>query len=177
MSEIINENPWGVGTVSEPKTRRYIYPMPKSIHWGTGTLELKLKTHLRIAVGCSDETKKTIQDIWQNFTSEQGILELAEDSNLPANSFASRGKKVPVLKMSYSVSIDTQGIGGIAASEKDLLYAWFTFVQLLHPNNDTIELEYMKLPYVEICDKPDIEFRGIHFCVFPETTFEMLERL
>ncbi|OGV33814.1 MAG: hypothetical protein A2020_11850 [Lentisphaerae bacterium GWF2_45_14] len=138
---------------------------------------MPLRTKVKIGTGSSKATQEAMEETWRNFCYGQGVLEIIEDGGLPVHSFSIIGGNIPDLKQDYSLNVDSNGVAGIAVNEKNLLYAWFTFLQLLHPNNNTLELENVRLPHVEIADSPSLKFRGIHFCVFPETSLPMLEKL
>ena len=137
--------------------QRELCPRPKSVTWGSGSLQVPLEMTMRLGPGCSRETKTIMRDSWRHFSYEQGHLEIIEDTSQTQYSLATTRKTPPKLTLDYNVSINDRGVASIAIDEKNLLYGWFTLLQLLHPNNDTVELTNLRLPYVEIADQVDMQ--------------------
>jgi tRNA threonylcarbamoyladenosine modification (KEOPS) complex Pcc1 subunit len=77
----------------------------------------------------------------------------------------------------HALKVDASGVAVNAADSAAMRHAWFTLLQLLRARESVSgsNLEFT-LPEVEIQDWPAIQFRGLHLCIFPETTPLMIEK-
>lgn len=158
--------------------RRRIIPEPRSIEFGKETLRLELMNSMNISDNISDDTAKLMQHLWHGFSFNQGKLEIVRDSSLSEFAFRIGNCAMPENCDGdlYEVKGDTTGVAGRGRNEQAMLYSYYAFLQMINSNNDTLEITYLLIPEFEIHDTTDIKFRGIHICVFPETSFEILER-
>lgn len=76
----------------------------------------------------------------------------------------------------YAIRVTETGICMRATDAQSLMHGFTTLMQLICP----VELEWGKESFyisaAEVHDKPALDFRGIHLCVFPETTLADLEK-
>ena len=164
---------WGA-TDAPPRT---IHPYPNKVVWGTGSLNISRR--VRIAIG-RDTTQADIalmQETWRQFTAGAVKLEIAADAALQAHQFVLGAARLPELETqsSYALRADASGIAATAVDAAALRHAWFTLLQLLQAEDAAGGLSFA-VPQVEIQDWPALKFRGLHLCVFHETTPLMIEK-
>lgn len=76
----------------------------------------------------------------------------------------------------YTVSVTNKGFTLTAADKAGLIHAFYTTLQLFYPSCLIPGKVSFKAPYALIYDRPMLKFRGLHLCVFPETTLLLLEK-
>jgi len=117
--------------------------------------------------------KYIIKDFWRNFTFKCSTLNLCESSEY----VFLIGNAKPLLpdNCDYSINIETDGICICAKNEKDLIRGFMTFIDQFHAVdcNGALAIE---LDCCQIKDKPIIQNRMVHFCIFPETEIWELQR-
>jgi len=157
-------------------------PCPKQIKWHGGCLKLSGQADLIIPNDISVDAIELFESAWRNFTQSKIKLNVAGRRDLPQNSFLlAVGGKIPatvkLARDSASVlTVSDAGAAACARSETDLKYAWFSMLQMLACGN-TPKAEFWYLPLMSMQDFPILKFRGIHLCVFPETSLEFVEKI
>jgi hypothetical protein len=159
-------------------SRRRIIPKPRHIEFGTETVTLQLNSTLKVAANVSDDVIDLMGHLWHSFSFNQGTLEVIKDESLVDFSFQMGNCTLPEVCDGdlYEVKADCSGVAGCGRNEQAFLYSYYSFLQMINSNNDTLTISHLLVPDFEIHDTPEIAFRGIHICVFPETTLEQLER-
>jgi hypothetical protein len=132
--------------------------------------ELKCALEPSVAVG-----EATLQDLWRKFTLGVCKLEFIPHSKDAALPLSVR-KAADLAAEGYRLSVDGRGIAISVSSARGLLSAWYTLVQLVKPRSLEPGGERFVIPWVDIADEPALQFRGLHLCVFPETTLVFLEK-
>lgn len=162
------------------KLTRPIYPEPHQVAWDGGVYEFGSKINLYCNL---DDPLKldTIQELWRNFTMGAGTLKIQTCEKLPQFSAViseTEPQTIPTLAtgFEYSVKVTKEGFALAAADSAGLTHAFSTILQLINPRCLEAGEESFAAPYVTIEDRPDLDFRGIHLCVFPETKLVLLEK-
>jgi hypothetical protein len=76
----------------------------------------------------------------------------------------------------YSVTADEKGVKVAANTIAGVRWASYTLRQIAIAKRGTFKTEGRILPKLSIVDRPHLSFRAIHFCWFPETRPEQIER-
>ena len=76
----------------------------------------------------------------------------------------------------YAISSNESGAIVSAVSEEALVNGLKTLVQLITPVSLGVGEEKLTLCPVEIADKPSMQFRSIHLCLFPESDVSTIEK-
>jgi hypothetical protein len=161
---------------------RAIYPTPKSANWYDGEIIFSTRPRLQVfSPSGGAGLAECFEDMWKRFTFGTGKAKTACATGTPGFSL-SVGGDAPVLPEikagdTYALRVDAGGVAARAVDEKSLLHAWMTLIQLLHPRCLDKGKELFAVPHVEIGDSPALAFRGLHLCVFPETSLVFIERI
>lgn len=134
-----------------------------------------------ISGSISADTVEMFKATWNNFV----------QSKVKLNIVASRDVSEPFLLLtvgdqnpapakldtnsSSALTVDEHGVAACGLTETDLKHSWFSMLQLLTCGN-TPKAEFWRLPLISMQDAPLLKFRGIHLCVFPETSLEFIEK-
>lgn len=125
-----------------------------------------------------------LKETWRQFTLDAIALDVQRDATLNNNQFVLVPSGQATVKppgrqpnATYALEVNTSGVTANATDPEATRHAWFTLLQLLQadgPGNGNLAFS---LPHVEIQDWPVLKFRGLHLCVFPETTPFMIEKV
>ncbi len=156
-----------------------LYPFPAQLE--STTEYLKLKDHIKLMLpdGLSQDF---FLETWKKFTGAAICVEVLRNAALPANNFIlTTSDSIPstaVLQsgMQSCLRIDKHGIAGCGTSLTDMKYAWNTLMQLIVKGRGD-SAGFWLIPHVCIQDRPLMKFRGIHLCIFPETSLDFIERI
>ena len=117
--------------------------------------------------------KSIIKEFWHNFTFKSSTLNVCESNEFIFSIGSTRPLSLD--GSDYSINIDTDGICISAENEKDLIRGFMTLLDRFHAidHEETLAVE---LECCQIKDKPLIQNRMVHFCIFPETELWELQR-
>ncbi|MGI6742355.1 MAG: family 20 glycosylhydrolase [Eubacteriales bacterium] len=76
----------------------------------------------------------------------------------------------------YAVKSDRYGVTLKAWEANDFINGFKTLIQLICPINLTEGEESLYIESTEIHDSPSLAFRGIHFCIFPDSKLSTIEK-
>jgi hypothetical protein len=161
---------WGAADAS-PRT---IHPYPNKVVWGNGALKISRRARLAVARDCEADIVALLKETWRQFTLGAVDLEVTSDAALKAGQFV-LGTACPPereAQETYALRVESGGVAASAMDAAALRHAWFTLLQLLQPDG---VLDFT-VPLVEIQDWPALKFRGLHLCIFHETTPLMIEK-
>ncbi len=155
----------------------YVYPKPKKVNYTDGIFSVRDKAYLYVDDSFENEDSlKLICEFWKNFTCSESELIIKKSSNLNCCAVLRSEEEdalidTPSDKYEYSISVFADKIVLKYDIPQGLIHALSTLLQ-------EIEFEDGKalLQCGEILDSPAVSFRGIHICVFPETTLEFLKK-
>ncbi len=154
-----------------------ILPSPYKISERDGVLRFGRKAVLTIGETFAMDLK-LYQELWSKFTyglSELVINKVSHGAGVAVLAENASDLPKPVgTEFEYSI----KSCGERAVLEYNdgggLVHSLSTLLQIIEPEN--IENAEFKIHGCEIFDKPAMEFRGIHICVFPETKLYFLEK-
>ena len=157
---------------------RSIHPYPNHAVWGADTLRLSRRATLAVGRDTDAGVVDMMKDTWQRFT--LGALELAvtREAALKAGQSSLGGARPPLpqANATYALTVNATGFAAAAVDAASMRHAWFTLLQLLQAGDTEDGGLSFAVPQVEIQDWPAVKFRGLHLCVFHETTPLMLEK-
>jgi len=121
-------------------------------------------------------------DLWQRYTLGRLPLEVSEPRLTDGANWAwqiGKTRRRPVLEEgdTYALTVEPQGVSSVGRGETGARQAWKTLLQLLWLRDIGPDSATVVLPEVEIHDRPLMEFRALHLCVFPETPPLFLEKV
>lgn len=117
--------------------------------------------------------KSIIKDFWHGFAFQSSALNVLECEELMFS--IGNASPIPLDGCDYSINIESSGVCVCAENENNLIRGFMTLIDRFH----AIDLEEslaVELACCQIKDKPIIQNRMVHFCVFPETELWELER-
>ncbi len=76
----------------------------------------------------------------------------------------------------YEIVADERGVMLSAADAKALMDSFTTLVQLICPVNLAEGSEEFYITGTHITDKPSLNFRSVHFCIFPDSALSTIEK-
>ena len=163
------------GTTDTPL--RTIHPYPNKVVWGSGSLKIGRRSRLAVARDCNAGSVEMMKNTWRQFTLDAVELDVTTDACLKASQFVLGAARPPELEAqaTYALCVAADGVAANAVDVAGLRHAWFTLLQLLQADDTTGTLEFT-MPQVAIQDWPALKFRGLHLCVFHETTPLMIEK-
>lgn len=164
-----------VAAVAPPRT---IHPYPNSITWGAGSLTLSKRVTLALGREAAPGIAPLLQSTWRQFTLGALDLELTRTAGLKAGEFmlANARPPEPQPPATYALTVGAAGAAAAAADPAALRHAWYTLLQLLQAADAPGGGLMFTLPHVAIQDWPALKFRGLHLCIFHETTPLMIEK-
>lgn len=148
-----------------------VVPEPKAATWRTSEcVELTSKTPF--AVHCPDPAAEP----WlaQHVEDAFGFRPAALSGGSPCG--ASLGS-LPARDGAYAVSATPEdGVSIAARNLAGVRLAFSTLRQIAIPNRGGMTTTHFISPAFEISDWPSLDFRGMHFCWFPEHRVQTIER-
>ncbi len=153
---------------------RAIHPYPSSVAWRDGLLRLKGRARLALGGEPAADFVALMKEMWPRFALDGVGLDIVRDPTLGANAMVLGESRPPALAAgdAYALAADASGVGVAASGAPALRHAWYTLLQLVQPADDGSAA----IPFVEIRDAPAVAFRGLHLCIFRESTPAMIER-
>ena len=120
---------------------------------------------------CMD--KDILKEYWYNFSFQTSTLSLAACDELVFS--IGNAEKLPLDGHEYSINITADGVCVFAENEQALIRGFMMLLDCFKAIdlNDGIATE---LACCEILDKPTIQTRMVHFCIFPDTELWQLQR-
>jgi hypothetical protein len=142
--------------------------------WREGLLRLKGRARLALGGEPAPDLVALMKAMWPRFALDGVALEVVRDSKLRTGEMVLGSGRPPArgAEDAYALAADGSGVGIAASGPESLRHAWYTLLQLLQPADDGA----VGIPAVEIHDAPAVAFRGLHLCVFHETTPAMIEK-
>lgn len=156
-----------------------IYPEPKSVKYSEGTFSFGRELTLCVS---SDFTNNDyiskIKETWNDFCYGGCSLNVETDKDLPPCTFVFADGEIPELRKedSYSLKVSCGGICVKAKSDKELLYGFYTLLQMIKLSSLDEGKESYYIDCAEIHDAPGIGFRSAIFCVHPYTSLKLLRK-
>ena len=144
---------------------------PQTVIKKDGTFTLSKQT-AAIAHPCMSAT--IIKEFWNNLSFQTSTLTVNECNELV---FCIGNASKPALQgYDYAINVTPDGICLCADTEKDLQRGFMTLVDLFYDVDAEDDSLAIRIDCCEILDRPLIQNRMVHFCIFPETEFFELQR-
>ncbi len=155
----------------------YLYPRPKKIEERRGELILGGKVTLAVEVGLLTKSQeRLIKELYKNFTCGVGKLTICEgERGVAVLASQQQTAKGSLGENEYAISIDQQKAAIFFNDRIGFMHAFYTLLSMIEERTVEGKLAFT-LPICKIEDEPTVAFRGIHFCVFPETRYTMLKK-
>ncbi len=156
----------------------HIYPRPKRVK--EEAREYVFSEKIVLTVGRSDITDEGIRffrELYKNFTCGVGRLTVCLTEHV-GTAFLSTKKREPVKEKTnaeYSIKITDDGVSFNYSDSRAFAHAFSTMLSLIEARGSGNNL-FFTLPICEIEDEPTVAWRGVHFCVFPETRYFMIRK-
>ena len=153
-----------------------IYPKPKNMKLNGDEWCFTKTMTLCVSEKYTDEKQlKLFVELYKNFTGGVGKLRIRRlHSNVLGAVFSADGyepKESKDLHEEYAIAIET-GKAELFFSDKiSFSHAFCTLLKLIEVRSTKSGRENFTLPIGQIEDSPALSFRGLHLCVFPETSF------
>lgn len=159
---------------------RPIYPKPVRTDWKTG--EYEFGSNMTLYCHAEDVLQlQTMRELWNNFTMGTGTLYVRQSDIIPRFCAVISHKDPTAVRQlkgdfEYTVNVTDGGFELAASDSIGLIHAFFSTLQLFHARCLDEGNEQFAAPHGFIQDRPEVGFRGIHLCVFPETSLLLLEK-
>ncbi len=157
----------------------YIFPKPKTIKETNKEFVFGKKMVLTISKDDITVSQvKLLKELYRNFTCGIGSLTINLLDGSSKSAILSTEKEVLSCKKidkKYLINIDDKKAQLFFVNNKSFANAFCTLLSMIEARTIDGQLGFT-LPICEIEDYPTVAFRGIHFCVFPETRYNMLKK-
>ena len=156
-----------------------VFPNPLKYVEQKGQFSFQDRVVLTIGKSFSNqEFLRLCPELWNQFTAGKSNLEIVitDLDNCASLSTAGVSLDAPLLQdYEYTLRISEEGAAVRYRDDNGFIHGFCTLLQLLSPyhrkaNNFTVEC-------CEVFDSPALEFRGVHFCVFPEFSLLFLKKM
>lgn len=158
---------------------RVVHPYPRSARWGAESLLLSSTIQIQFSPQISPDMCAWMLDLWRRYTLGRIAAEVSEAPLVGGPDWSWRigegGLPSVTAGDTYALQVGAGGIAARGIHEAGAKDAWKTFLQLLWLRD--FDPPCFALPHATIHDGPDMPFRGIHLCVFPETDLPLLEKV
>ena len=161
-----------------------IFPVPYKTVESTGKFNFGPGVNALISDSFkNEEAIELLGDLWTNFTLGVGKLNITKSAQLNENQFLIVNKDSAVdfapLEdgFDYNLQVTEDRIMIEGVDVKGLIHGFSTLMQTIKPVNLEEGKEIFAIDCVSISDKPALGFRGVHVCVFPETTLNFLRKV
>lgn len=125
----------------------------------------------------SNNEEARLSLMWKNFTCSAGNLTFTHSSESGFFMKTQHAKSIPLGSGNgYVVNVSKTGLYCAAKDALSLKYAFFSLIELIFPLDLGEGSERFMIAGCEIHDASSISKRGVHLCVFPETTPLFLRR-
>ncbi len=155
----------------------YIYPRPKRIQEGDGEVFFDRNATLTVGSGLLTKSQKTlVKELYKNFTCGVGKLTVCDgEDGVAVLAKEARTVQGRPFDGEYAISVREGHAALFFADRIGFMHAFYTLLSMIEERTVKGSLAFT-LPVCEIEDEPTVSFRGIHFCVFPETRYTMLKK-
>jgi len=161
-----------------------IYPLTCKTYFSGGEYEFNGEVNCIVSTCFNNEDSlELLQELWANFTLSAGKLNIKKSTSLKENEFAITRTvaniSFPILEsgFEYAIHVNSEGVFVSSNEAKGIIHAFATLLQMIEPKNLEVGKEKFAIANCSISDKPAISFRGIHICIFPETTLIFIQKV
>lgn len=163
---------------------RLLHPLPQRVQWGADVLRLADSVTVDVSAGLDQSAAALFAELWNKFT--LGSLKITASAQPDATDWAftiaadgQSGPRLPRLegKETYRLDVTPAGVAARAKDQTSLTHAWMTFVQTLQIHSFDKGAAVCGAAHVSIADWPAMPFRGLHLCIFPETSMLLVKKV
>ncbi len=157
-----------------------IFPTPCQYIKKEGTFTFCDKLFMTVPENFSNRDFRTLApELWKNFTAGKCELEIIKSPSLHTTAYISKTRQAIIQNsktdFEYEINCSEHGITLTFDGENGLVHAFSTLLQALPPYS--IKKECFDLGCFSVMDRPSLSFRGMHLCVFPETSLLFLKKM
>lgn len=145
-----------------------------------GAFRFGRQTTMFVSPELDADMVQIIKELWGNFCLGKGELSIIADKSIKPFCLSvgrAGSNKNSAKEYSYVLEADDSGVDIIALDKIGMMQGFFSLLQLITPSNLTDSLEAFYIKGCLIKDKPKVQLRMIHICVFPETRLEFLHKV
>lgn len=158
--------------------REKILPMPSSAEEKNS--EFMFDGNIEVLFnedGFDAESCALYNRLWHGF-SYGGALSFKKSADIKPHTICTAGyNDFPDLgEYEYAISVGRNGFCMVSSGTTGLIHALVSLMQLISPRALRSVPKQLYIPCGIIKDKPVLNFRSVHLCVFPETTLDFIER-
>ena len=117
--------------------------------------------------------KDIIKELWHNFTFQSSALTISECESFTF--LIGNASPLPLDGCDYIINVEPNGVCVCAENEKDLIRGFMSLIDQIQAV-DRDENMAIQIDCCQIKDRPVIQNRMVHYCVFPETELWELQR-
>lgn len=161
-----------------------IQPIPVSAVWQETTFDFGNVLYLYTDSFFDREADSLIPELWHNFSMTGCTLRLRPGGGrLKANQMAfSVNDELPEMPElpegeSYVLSVTEQGIAIAGCDYSGMMQGFSTLLQVIRARSLKEGEESLYVRCGRVVDHPAIAFRGIHFSIFPDTTYRLMQKM
>lgn len=152
----------------------HVYPLPTRAEYGKGSFVLQARQKIVVPRSFSGEKCAFYGELYTRFS--LGL-------SLPEFEFGRENEilldKYPAAECAadkeFFVGVGEEGVRLAARDERGLARAFTVFLQLFCAEGETMATR-IALPCVSLAEKAAIAFRGVHYCLFPNSPPEALRQ-
>jgi len=158
----------------------YIFPTPASYLEKNTTFVFSEKVYMTVPENFSNRNFTSLAtELWSNYTSNKCVLEIIKNPSLRTTAYISTSRQAIIQNRStsydYEIDCSAHGITLVFDGENGLIRAFCTVLQTI-PAYSLFSKDFRMQCYL-VKDKPALSFRGIHLCVFPETSLLFIKKM
>lgn len=127
-----------------------------------------------LSVRADAELKNEVfAQLFNNFTCTASKLTV--ESGSPLTLLAGDAEIPELSGYEFAIRVTEVGISLVGADLRGFLHGYYTLLEMIEPFCLDVGEERLGIPCVEIWDKPDFEYRMVHYCLFPENELWEME--
>lgn len=153
----------------------FITPQPKKYTRNEGELRFTDKIVITLPQGFEDIVP-TMREVFSNYTAGITDIVFAYSKKLMGKAYISNGEICEEgeekTEYEYELHIKENGATAVFNDRLGLIHALVSFLQLLK-----IDDGFIRVPCYSVWDRPDMNFRAIHLCVFKNTALTFLKKV
>lgn len=158
-----------------------IFPSPCKIEKGQGAFSFENEVVLSVSDSVKNpNAPRLFCELWNQFTAGTGTIKIQRVQTAENTAYLTRNGgcrfQDKQTDFDYEIHAGEQGVLIFYKEEQGLIHAFSALLQMIQFESIEGECGRFCIPCCEIYDRPAVQFRGIHLCVFPETTRDFLKK-
>ena len=159
-----------------------VFPAPSVCIEEDGLFVFGEKEKLYLIIGKDIKNPYFVEkcsELWRNFTAGKSGLEvIIKDDFWGCAVISKKCDAGPIHEKTdyeYELDCSENGVNIIYTEEHGLIHGFSTLLQMISPFN--LKSKNFNIPCCKMCDRPILKMRGVHLCVFPETSLLFLRKV